>query len=235
MAESGLRSEVPAPDPSGARSTGASSERPGQSNRAPPIDKVRPVVYEPTSEYTRIWEAARQWAIRMGRDHDDAEDIGAKVAQSVGDKLALLPGGTVVRWGKVRRFIQRATKGQVINHQKADERRKIRQHEFLARSPGKTEKWIPDGVYEIKELGDALRAAVNKLPRRQKEFFMCYHDYHMTRDEIAEEYGVARKTVDSTLQRANDFLRIELAGFWPLRERATGDQDPREGDDHEAE
>jgi RNA polymerase sigma-70 factor (ECF subfamily) len=64
-----------------------------------------------------------------------------------------------------------------------------------------------------------LIAAVQRLPRRQREAIACRYFLELSEAETADVLGIARGTVKSRLSRALDALRADLAVAAP-RERS---------------
>ncbi|MCA9175636.1 MAG: sigma-70 family RNA polymerase sigma factor [Planctomycetales bacterium] len=68
----------------------------------------------------------------------------------------------------------------------------------------------PAGELIQRELADALRAAVGRLPERQATVFVMTHFEEMTREEIAESLNVSLEAVSTSLYKARQQLSKEL-------------------------
>ncbi len=64
-----------------------------------------------------------------------------------------------------------------------------------------------------RELREALRVALNRLPKRQKEAFVLRYDAQMSHAEIAGELDATVSAVETLLHRAKIALRKRL-GDW---------------------
>lgn len=70
--------------------------------------------------------------------------------------------------------------------------------------------------YQIIELRELLKKAINKLPDSYREAFVMHRFQHKTYKEIAEQVGVSSKTIDYRIQQALNILRKELKDYLPL-------------------
>ena len=68
----------------------------------------------------------------------------------------------------------------------------------------------PEALQERRELRARLQAAIDTLPRRQREIFMMRHFGEMRLEEIAASLGCALGTVKSSLHRAATAIRERL-------------------------
>lgn len=68
----------------------------------------------------------------------------------------------------------------------------------------------PERAVRRRELGDAVRRALEKLPDPQKEILMLRHFQEMSLQEIAEFKGCPLGTVKSALHRATQSLKVVL-------------------------
>ncbi len=74
---------------------------------------------------------------------------------------------------------------------------------------------LPD-FYEIEELQERIRTAVENLPPTYREAFKLHRFQHKTYEEIASELHVSPKTVDYRIQQSLKLLRRRLKDFLPL-------------------
>ena len=70
--------------------------------------------------------------------------------------------------------------------------------------------------YQIIELRELLKKAINKLPDSYREAFVMHRFQHKTYKEIAEQVGVSSKTIDYRIQQALNIFRKELKDYLPL-------------------
>lgn len=69
----------------------------------------------------------------------------------------------------------------------------------------------PSEALERAELRDAVRAALAKLPARQRQVLILRHYESMSYEQIARAMGTSARAVDSLLSRGKAALRDELA------------------------
>lgn len=70
--------------------------------------------------------------------------------------------------------------------------------------------------YQITELRELLKKAINKLPDSYRQAFVMHRFQHMSYKGIAEQAGVSSKTIDYRIQQALKILRKELKDYLPL-------------------
>lgn len=66
---------------------------------------------------------------------------------------------------------------------------------------------------EIREMEKHLHAAIANLPQKCKEVFLKRREEGKTNAEVAQEMGIAIKTVEAQMTKAIKILRDELAHF----------------------
>ena len=72
----------------------------------------------------------------------------------------------------------------------------------------------PAAEAETRELGAAIRAAVESLPAGERAVFLLHHEAEKRYHEIAAELAIPIGTVMSRLHAARQRLRRELEGHW---------------------
>ena len=70
--------------------------------------------------------------------------------------------------------------------------------------------------YQITELRELLKKAINKLPDSYRQAFVMHRFQHMSYKDIAEQVGVSSKTIDYRIQQALKILRKELKDYLSL-------------------
>jgi len=68
----------------------------------------------------------------------------------------------------------------------------------------------------IKEVEDAVKQAIDKLPEQAKKVFHLRRYQGIKNSEVAEQLGISVKTVEMHMTRALAFLRKELQEYGPL-------------------
>ena len=74
---------------------------------------------------------------------------------------------------------------------------------------------VPD-YYQLEELRENIRRAVEELPELYREAFEMNRFENRTYKEIAEELGISAKTVDYRIQQSLKILRVKLNDYLPL-------------------
>lgn len=136
-----------------------------------------------------------------------AEEVVQEVFAKVWDKM-----GQIEITTSPKSYLYSAVRNtcfNLIKHQKV--RQAHAAHELHTKSAHFEGKEL-----EAQELGEAIRAAVDKLPERCRLIFeKCKYEEKKYR-EIAEEMDISVKTVENQMGRALKFLREELRHFMPL-------------------
>jgi RNA polymerase sigma-70 factor (ECF subfamily) len=69
----------------------------------------------------------------------------------------------------------------------------------------------PDNALERDEAGQALRAAIDRLPHDQRTVVLLHHYEHLSYREIGAIVGCSERGVETRLYRARQQLKIDLA------------------------
>ncbi len=69
----------------------------------------------------------------------------------------------------------------------------------------------PDHALERDEAGQALRAAIDRLPHDQRTVVLLHHYEHLSYRDIGAIVGCSERGVETRLYRARQQLKIELA------------------------
>jgi RNA polymerase sigma-70 factor (ECF subfamily) len=65
-------------------------------------------------------------------------------------------------------------------------------------------------------LKQAIREAVELIPKRRRRIFLMHREDGLTYREIAEVLDISVKTVETQMSRSLKFLRHKLAEFLPV-------------------
>jgi RNA polymerase sigma-70 factor (ECF subfamily) len=68
----------------------------------------------------------------------------------------------------------------------------------------------PDQSFAVKELETQIGQAVQQLPEQQKRIFLMTRNDGLSHDEIAQQLGLARKTVANNITKALNHIRDYL-------------------------
>lgn len=70
----------------------------------------------------------------------------------------------------------------------------------------------PDGEIKERESQDAIKAALDALPKRQREAIVLQYYQELSNIEAAEVMGISVEALESLLSRGRRALRVSLAG-----------------------
>lgn len=162
-----------------------------------------------TELYNRYWDKA--FAVAMHRVAD--EDIAVEIVQDIFVSLWQRRADLQIKNG-VATYLSSAIKYKVINHLASQ----YRQQQHLANMANlaplgtdSTNDWL-----DAKELGKLLEEAINQLPPKCKLVFLMSREENKTYAAIADELGIAEKTVEAHLSKALSSLRQSLKISLPL-------------------
>lgn len=111
------------------------------------------------------------------------------------------------------RYLFRATRNRCL---------KYLNHEMIERrvlghlSESLHEQFQAPDFYQIEELQERIRKAVEQLPPAYREAFEMNRFQHKTYEEIALELNISPKTVDYRIQQSLKLLRTQLKEYLPL-------------------
>jgi RNA polymerase sigma factor (sigma-70 family) len=166
------------------------------------------VVYRPWAAYATVRESACRWLTKLRCEPDVAEDMSASIAEAITRQMEKNPAlraadaNGLDRYAFVaaRRRLKR-TLAQEDAHDEWNER-------FRASSEREcSEAERPDVMFERRQLAEAIFGGAQTLVGQQQTYFVCEFELGMSREEIAERFGVTRASVDATLSRAYAAMR----------------------------
>ncbi|NET34255.1 MAG: RNA polymerase sigma-70 factor [Cyanothece sp. SIO1E1] len=153
------------------------------------------------SHFQSLCHFAKQYV----QDEDTAQDICQKVFISLWQKRAEIdPKQSVVS------YLFTAVKNRCLNH--------IRDHKkyrskVLDLDLAEEEWTFQDDHFVEEELKEKIAEALAILPEKCRKVFEMSRYQEMTYKEIAEELGIAQKTVEAHMSKAIKTLRIHLKDY----------------------
>ena len=75
------------------------------------------------------------------------------------------------------------------------------------------EELTPEHCAQKKELAEAVKKAVSRLPQPDREIFLRFYYYYQTQEEIAAETGINISTVKTKLRRGRQKLKASLIRY----------------------
>ncbi len=99
----------------------------------------------------------------------------------------------------------------VINRYKHEAVRQRVYADWQRKTPDSTPADETEHPLQAAELGEALQVALAGLPPKRREIFEKSRFEHLSYDQIAEQLGISRATVESQMVKALRTLRDKLA------------------------
>lgn len=151
----------------------------------------------------RYWRPLLAYATQILRDPDAAADMVQQTFIRLWQKRdCWKPSGTVSA------YVHRIARNAALNERRARAARLQRDDVQAQVEP--TSPWTPLHALEEKELRDALRVALDRLPPRRREVYLLARDEELTYLEIAARMGISPQTVANHLSAAVVDLRRHL-------------------------
>src|SRR4051812_33248115 len=121
-------------------------------------------------------------ARRFARDEDDAEDLAQRAFINASERAGGWRGGSFKSW--LFRIVVNLAKNHLRDVSRFDRSEEAQEHEADAEGPTAEERMI------TAQRQEALRAAVAKLPRRQREVLLLRIDADLPFAEVARTLGI---------------------------------------------
>ena len=121
-------------------------------------------------------------ARRFARDQDDAEDLAQRAFINASQRAGGWRGGSFKSW--LFRIVVNLAKNHLRDVSRFDRSEEAQQHESAVESPD------AEARLESAQRQKALREAVAKLPRRQREVLLLRIDGDLPFAEIAQALGI---------------------------------------------
>ncbi|MCU0418748.1 MAG: RNA polymerase sigma-70 factor [Cyclobacteriaceae bacterium] len=160
----------------------------------------------------RFEQLFREWfvplcrfAFRFVPDGDEAKGIVHDVFVSLWEKMEQLPPDT-----HFRSYLYTAVRNRCLNHLR-NQRKVVRLEAAEAQAP-QTEE-VP---LETQELEREIEFAIQTLPEKCREVFELNRKEGLTYAQIAEQLGIAVKTVEAQMSKALAVMRIHLKNYLTL-------------------
>jgi len=139
---------------------------------------------------------------RFLADNEVVEDVIQEIFLRILDKIRYFDKGK----GAFKGWAWKIANRTVLNYLDAELRRR-RALETLSKK-GIAEK---SGSHNPGTL-HSIRAAIDKLPKPEKTYFIEHHLQHLTYDEICDAHDLTKNQLKSRLRRARALIRSELEG-----------------------
>jgi RNA polymerase sigma-70 factor (ECF subfamily) len=121
-------------------------------------------------------------ARRFARDEDDAEDLAQRAFINASERAGGWRGGSFKSW--LFRIVVNLAKNHLRDVSRFDRSEEAQEHEIDAGAPTAEERMV------AVQRQEALRAAVAKLPRRQREVLLLRIDADLPFAEVARTLGI---------------------------------------------
>jgi RNA polymerase sigma-70 factor (ECF subfamily) len=153
----------------------------------------------------RIRLRIRQWAARVVRDDDDADDIAQQVLLKLHLRIREFEGR---RGSQFTTWLYRMTVNTALNRRRVDRRRSA----LLRDSSELQATMMPDVARQLEQdrLAVLVRACASDLSDREREIFQMADLKGMSTTDIAATLGLQPVSVRATLSRARRRIRIKM-------------------------
>lgn len=151
------------------------------------------------------YSALCRFAYQKVRDWEVAEDVVQDVFADLWRRRKQLQITT-----SLKSYLYTATKNRSLNHIQKEKRHSELQQTFVEQGAF-TEPAEPEE--ETDELQGRIKTAIESLPPKCREVFELSRFEGMTYQEIADEMGIAKKTVENQMGKALGLLRTSLAAY----------------------
>ncbi len=151
------------------------------------------------------YSALCRFAYQKVRDWEVAEDVVQDVFADLWRRRKQLQITT-----SLKSYLYTATKNRSLNHIQKEKRHSELQQTFVEQVAF-TEPTEPEE--ETDELQGRIKTAIESLPPKCREVFELSRFEGMTYQEIADEMGIAKKTVENQMGKALGLLRTSLAAY----------------------
>lgn len=142
-------------------------------------------------------------------NRDEAEEIVQDFFVRLWENRATIKTGNTIK-----SYLFTSVKNRSINYLKSNQ---VKQHvvDELKKQMETEMRYNPD-IYVDTELQQRLKKAFEKLPPRTAEIFTLSRFKGFTNDEIAEDLGLSKRTVETQVSNALKILRKELKAYTTL-------------------
>ena len=152
--------------------------------------------------YDRYGLKIHRFAISYLKSEHDAEELVQDVFLKLWDKRILLDGS-----GNIRSYIYKVAVNSIydfIRHKNIEQAF----HEFTAGRNENSEDTWEEVVYN--DMMAQVQQLMKQMPEQRRKIFKMSRENGLTNDEIAENLGLSKRTVENQLYRATTFLKNNL-------------------------
>jgi RNA polymerase sigma-70 factor (ECF subfamily) len=156
----------------------------------------------------RVRARVREWAARVMRDDDDADDVAQQVLLKLYVNLGEFEGRS-----RFTTWLYRMTVNTALNHRRVHRRRV----KLLREASAPSSLPAPDHVAmaEAERLAELVGACVTELSDRERQVFEMADLRGVSTNEIAVALGVQPVSVRATLSRARRRIRLRILELHP--------------------
>lgn len=158
----------------------------------------------------RYQSSFHRQAMRLVRDHDEAQDIVQTAFFNMYNKLHTFQIGSNFRSWAYRVVMNTGLmRLRKKRHRQEVALERVSPHE-LSPLHDDSQTYGPDQLLERQQLRQQLQRAAEQLPDKYKEVFLMREADDLSLKEIGDELGLSIPAVKSRLHRARQFMRVSL-------------------------
>ena len=156
----------------------------------------------------RVRVRVRDWALRVVRDGDDADDVAQQVLLKLHLRIREFEGRS-----RFTTWLYRMTVNTALNRRRVERRRA----QLLRGASAPASTSMPDVAArtEVDRLAVLIRACATELSEREREIFEMADVKGMPSHEIAAALGLQPVSVRATLSRARRRIRVRMLELHP--------------------
>ena len=155
------------------------------------------------------FKALHAYANAMLQDEDASEEIVQNMFMRLWEKREVLSIQT-----SVKAYLYKSVHNDTLNLIKHN---KVKlKYENHAAYVMKNESNKASDTFELRELEERLREAMNDLPQQCRTIFQMSRFEELKYKEIAEQLNLSVKTVENQMGKALKIMRLKLADFLPI-------------------
>lgn len=155
--------------------------------------------------FNRHWDEVYQFCLRFSNDEEAAKDLTQNIFLSVWERKIEFPDTQ-----SASRYLNKSAKYQALNYLR-NKKDTVEVNESVGfEGHSVTNRTNPESVYICAELSSEITLRITALAEPARTIFLLSREQELSYREIAEQMGIAVKTVEKHMTRALQKLRASL-------------------------